>query len=61
MVLWFGGAWGDMGGLGRRLDHPHWAHRSLLQMSRTKFAYWVRMQYAMRTESERKIFTLEKS
>ena len=30
------------------------AHRSLLQMSRTKSAYRVRMQYAMRTESERK-------
>ena len=30
------------------------AHGSLLQTLRTKSAYQVRMQYAMRTESERK-------
>ena len=24
MGLGFGGAWGDVGGLGGRLDHPHW-------------------------------------
>ena len=30
------------------------AHRSLLQTSRTKSAYQVRLQYAMSTESERK-------
>ena len=30
------------------------AHRSLLQTSRTKSAYRVKMQYAMRIDSERK-------
>ena len=54
MGLGFGGAQGDVGGLGGRLECPYWAHKSLLQTSRTKSAYRMRMQYMMRTESGRK-------
>ena len=57
MGLGFGGARGTWVELAEGWIAHTGAQRSLLQTLRTKSAYQVRQQYAMRTESERIKFT----